>query len=57
MVSSMNTSAAGHGDAVPTDSFSLNFEEVKQTYVEYDAKGGKKGNVEFGWKVEEGEKA
>ena len=34
-----------------------NFEEVKQTYVEYDAKGSKKGNVEFKWKVEEGEKA
>ena len=56
MVSSMNTSAAGGGDAVPTDSFSLNFEEVKQTYVEYDAKGGKKGNVEMTWKVEEGTK-
>jgi len=57
MVSSMSTSAAGAGDAVPMDSFSLNFEEIKQTYVEYDAKGGKKGNVEFGWKVEEGQKA
>ena len=57
MVSSYQTSGATAGDAVPTDSFSLNFEEVKQTYVEYDAKGKKKGNVEFGWKVEEGEKA
>ena len=56
MVSSMSTAAAGHGDAVPTDSFSLNFEEVKQTYVEYDQKGSKKGNVEMTWKVEEGTK-
>jgi type VI secretion system secreted protein Hcp len=56
MVSSYQTSAAGGGDAVPTDSFSLNFEEVKQTYIEYDAAGKKKGNVEFGWKVEEGSK-
>jgi len=55
MVSSFNVSAAGAGDAVPTESFSLNFEEVKQTYTEYDQKGAKKGNVEFGWKVEEGE--
>jgi type VI secretion system secreted protein Hcp len=47
-------SAAGGGDAVPLESFSLNFEEVKQTYVEYDAKGSKKGNVEMNWKVEEG---
>ena len=57
MVSSHNLSAAGGGDAVPHESMSLNFAEVKQTYVEYDAKGSKKGNVEFGWKVEEGEKA
>ena len=56
MVSSYQTAGAGGGDAVPTDSFSLNFEEVKQTYVEYDAKGGKKGNVEMTWKVEEGTK-
>lgn len=54
MVSSHNVSCAGGGDAVPTETMSLNFEEVKQTYVEYDAKGGKKGNVEMTWKVEEG---
>jgi type VI secretion system secreted protein Hcp len=56
MVSSHNVAAAGAGDAVPTESLSLNFEEVKQTYVEYDAKGSKKGNVEMTWKVEEGQK-
>ncbi|MGV8073236.1 MAG: Hcp family type VI secretion system effector [Syntrophobacteraceae bacterium] len=57
MVSSFNLSAAGGGDAVPTESVSLNFEEIKQTYVEYDSKGSKKGNVEMSWKVEEGETA
>jgi len=57
MVSSHNVSAAGGGDAVPHENLSLNFEEVKQTYVEYDAKGAKKGNVEMNWKVEEGSKA
>ncbi len=56
MVSSHNVSAAGGGDAVPTETMSLNFEEVKQTYVEYDAAGKKKGNVEMNWKVEEGTK-
>jgi type VI secretion system secreted protein Hcp len=56
MVSSHNISAAGGGDAVPHENMSLNFEEVKKTYVEYDEKGGKKGNVEMTWKVEEGEK-
>jgi type VI secretion system secreted protein Hcp len=55
-VSTHAISAAGAGDAVPTETFSLNFEQVKQTYVEYDVKGSKKGNVEMTWKVEEGEK-
>ena len=56
LVTSHQVSAAGGGDAVPLESFSLNFEEIKQTYVEYDAKCSKKGNVEMTWKVEEGEK-
>ena len=34
---------------------SLNFEEIKVTYTETDSKGSKKGNVEYTWKVEEGE--
>lgn len=41
---------------VPTEECSLNFEEIKCTYTEYDNKGSKKGNVEYTWKVEEGEK-
>ena len=55
-VTSHNISAAGGGDAVPHEGMSLNFEEVKKTYVEYDEKGNKKGNVEMSWKVEEGAK-
>jgi len=35
---------------------SLNFEEIKVTYTECDPSTGKaKGNVEYSWKVEEGE--
>ena len=56
LVTSHNVSGAGGGDAVPTETMSLNFEEIKQCYVEYDSKGGKKGNVEMTWKVEEGQK-
>jgi type VI secretion system secreted protein Hcp len=56
LVTSHNVSGTTGGDAVPTETMSLNFEEIKQTYVEYDAKGSKKGNVEMSWKVEEGEK-
>ena len=43
-------------DDTPTDSFSLNFEEIKCTYTECDNAGKKKGNVEYNWKVSEGEK-
>lgn len=53
MVSSHNVSAGGDGDAVPTETVSLKFEEVKQTYVEFDAKGNKKGNVEMSCRVTE----
>ena len=55
-ITSHSISAAGAGDAVPHENMSLNFEEVKKTYVEYDEKGCKKGNVEMTWKVEEGQK-
>ena len=40
---------------MPTESFSLNGEEIKVTYTEADSKGKSKGNVEYSWKVEEGE--
>jgi type VI secretion system secreted protein Hcp len=40
---------------VPMDNLSINFEEIKVTYTENDAKGKKKGNIEYTWKVEEGE--
>jgi len=33
----------------------LNFEEIKVTYTECDSSGQSKGNVEYSWKVEEGE--
>ena len=46
-ITSHSISASGHGDAVPHENMSLNFEEVKKTYVESDEKGTKKGNVEM----------
>ena len=50
--------SVGGGDQdKPSEQFSLNFEEIKVTYTEMDEKGGKKGDVSYGWKVEEGEKA
>ena len=55
MVTSYNISGDGQGESVPTENFSLNFEEIKVTYTEVDAKGKSKGNVAYSWKVEEGE--
>jgi type VI secretion system secreted protein Hcp len=39
----------------PMEELSLNFEEIKVTYTECDSSGKSKGNVEYSWKVEEGE--
>lgn len=55
MVTSYNISGSGQSEDVPSEEFSLNFEEIKVTYTECDAKGESKGNVEYSWKVEEGE--
>jgi len=38
----------------PSETLSLNYEEIKVTYTEVDSKGQKKGKVEYHWKVEEG---
>ncbi|MEX1041302.1 MAG: type VI secretion system tube protein Hcp [Pirellulaceae bacterium] len=39
----------------PTESVSLNFEEIKWIYTQYGKDGAKKGSVPVTWKVEEGE--
>ncbi len=48
-------SISGGADDIPMEEFSLNFEEIKVTYTEMDSDGNKKGNIEYSWKVEEGE--
>jgi type VI secretion system secreted protein Hcp len=53
-VTSYSLGGSGRSQEVPTESMSLNFEEIKVTYTEYDQAGQKKGNVEYSWKVEEG---
>jgi type VI secretion system secreted protein Hcp len=55
LVTNYSISGSGQAEDVPTEQISLNFEEIKVTYTECDNKGGKKGNVEYSWKVEEGE--
>lgn len=53
--SSGDAGGSAEGDVVPVDAISLNFREIKVIYTEYDADGANKGNVEYSWKVEEGE--
>ena len=55
MVTNYQVNGSG-AEVPPSESFSLNFEEIRVTYTENDSKGSKKGNVEYSWKVEEGEK-
>ena len=55
LVTSYNISGQGQSDEVPMEDFALNFEEIKVTYTEADREGKSKGNVEYSWKVEEGE--
>lgn len=42
-------------EGVPVETITLNYEEITVTYTETDSTGKSKGNVEFNWKVEEGE--
>jgi len=55
LVTSYDISGSGQAEDVPTENFSLNFEEIKVTYTECDSAGKSKGNVEYTWKVEQAE--
>jgi len=52
-VSITSFQTGGRADTVPTEELTLNYEKARWTYNDSD--GSKGGNVEFEWKVEEGE--
>jgi len=54
MVTSFYSSGSTE-EGVPVETITLNYEEITVTYTETDSEGKSKGNVEFNWKVEEGE--
>ncbi|MBT3285836.1 MAG: type VI secretion system tube protein Hcp [Victivallales bacterium] len=54
-VASYSFDGAVQADEVPMETVCLNFEEIKVTYTECDTTGKTKGNIEYTWKVEEGE--
>jgi type VI secretion system secreted protein Hcp len=56
LISNYRVGGSASGDSVPVESISLNYEEIKVTYSEGSKPGAiSGGNVEFEWKVEEGE--
>jgi len=47
LITSYSTHAAG--DGIPIEEISMNFEEIKVEYAQYDETGGKAGVFEFLW--------
>lgn len=60
LISSYSISTGGGdsgGAQAPTETLSLNYEEIKVTYTERAPAGQVLGTVEYTWKVEEAEKS
>ena len=55
LISSYSTGGSS-GDDRPTESVSLNFAQIKMSYVEQDAKGSAGAAVEFGWDLKANKK-
>ena len=53
-VTQYDVSGATQGGAVPTESISLNYEQIKWTYDKMGKDGKSQGKVDAGWDVEEG---
>ena len=56
-VTSYDCSGGAQDGQIPTESLSLNYEEIRWTYTKMGKDGAVAGKVESGWKVEEGVKA
>jgi len=55
MITSIEVNASGNDEAgPPIVVVANNFQRVKVTYTEFDSQGGKKGDIEYDWKVEKG---
>ncbi|HLC25129.1 MAG TPA: type VI secretion system tube protein Hcp [Nitrosopumilaceae archaeon] len=55
LVSSYSTGGSS-GDDRPTESISLNFAQIKMSYVEQDTKGSAGAATEFGWDIKANKK-
>ena len=53
LVTSYAFGGASQSEDVPTEEVTLNFEQIKVTYTEYDSSGKAKGNVEYTWEIDQ----
>jgi type VI protein secretion system component Hcp len=51
MVSSYQVGGSAWSDAVPTESISLNFAKIEESYTEYSPSGTPEGQTDYGWDV------
>lgn len=56
LVTSYQTNGSGHGDAVPTDSFSLNFTKIEFDYTPQNSDGTTGSPVHGGWDLKKNQK-
>jgi hypothetical protein len=55
MITSFQVNASGNDEAgPPTVVIGNNFEKIKVTYTEFDDTGGKQGDTEYEWRIEDG---
>jgi len=55
LITSYELAGSSDSGSYPAEEFSLNFEEIKVTYTEFDNLGRPKSTVDYLWKVAEGE--
>jgi type VI secretion system secreted protein Hcp len=53
LVTSYAVDVASQSDDAPREEVTLNFEQIKVTYTEFDSTGKTKGNVEYTWTIEQ----
>lgn len=56
-VTSYQFSGSSSGDSKPIESYSLNYGQIKHSYIPHDNKGNPQGPIQYGVKTEEGESA
>jgi type VI secretion system secreted protein Hcp len=53
LVTSYAVGVTSQSDDAPREEVTLNFEQIKVTYTEFDSTGKTKGNIEYSWVIEQ----